>query len=156
MANKKDSEGFCFELSFKGENIAFQEITGISKELNLEDVAYGGENRFKYRLPDVSSGQNLILKRAVVSEGSLLNDWCASCMDGGLDNTIITQDISLSLLDSTGRVYVKWAFHHAYPVKYSVSDLKSQENTIIIESIELVYNYFRVIAPTTASGNEFN
>lgn len=153
MVNKKYAAGFYFELSFKGEDTAFQEVTGISKELNIEEVVCGGENRFKYRLPDVSSSQNLILKRAVIPEGSLLNKWCASCVDGGLENTITMQDISLSLLDSNGIVCVKWTFHHAYPIKYSVSDLKSQENTIIIESIELAYNYLRVIAPTTASGN---
>ncbi|MEZ4873956.1 MAG: phage tail protein [Flavobacteriaceae bacterium] len=58
---------FYFKLSFKGVDAAFQEVSGISKELGVEEVVCGGENRFKYRLPTTTSGQNLVLKRAVVS-----------------------------------------------------------------------------------------
>jgi len=57
--------GFYFELSFRGEDAAFQEVSGMSKELSVEEVVCGGENRFKYRLPTVSSSQNLVLKRAL-------------------------------------------------------------------------------------------
>ncbi|NTE05719.1 phage tail protein [Agrobacterium tumefaciens] len=155
MANKEYAAGFYFELSFKGEDAAFQEVSGIAKELSVEEVVCGGENRFKYRLPTISSSQNLVLKRALIPEGSLLNDWCSSCIDDGLANKITTQDISVSLLDATGMVYVKWTFHNAYPVKYAVSDLKSQENAIVIESIELAYTYFE-IAPTSMFGNLFD
>ncbi len=155
MVNKEYAVSFYFELSFKGEDAAFQEVTGISKEISVEEVVCGGENRFKYRLPTVASSQNLVLKRALIPDGSLLNDWCSSCIDDGLANKITTQDISLSLLDATGIVCVKWTFHNAYPIKYSVSDLKSQENGIVIESIELAYTYF-TIAPTSMFGNLFD
>jgi hypothetical protein len=37
---------------------------------------------------------------------------------------------------------MKWVFHSAYPVKYSFSDLKSQESGLLIETMELVYTYF--------------
>jgi phage tail-like protein len=64
--------GFYFSLSFEGEDVTFQEVSGISKELDVEKVASSGENRFKYRLPNVSSSQNLVLKRAIVPTGSKL------------------------------------------------------------------------------------
>jgi phage tail-like protein len=146
--------GFYFELSFKGEDAAFKEVSGISKELSMEEVVCGGENRFKYRLPTVSSSQNLVLKRALIPNGSKLVDWCASSMDEGLASPIETHDVSVSLLDASGTVSVMWTFYNAYPVKYSVSDLKSQENEIVIESIELAYNYFE-IAPDTSFADLF-
>lgn len=140
---------FYFELSFKGEDAAFQEVTGITKELSVEEVVCGGENRFKYRLPTVSTSQNLVLKRALVTKGSQLLDWCASSIDEGLATQVTTHDVSVSLLGADQSVCVMWTFHNAYPVKYSVSDLKSQENGLVIESIELAYTYFEITADTS-------
>jgi phage tail-like protein len=145
---------FYFELSFIGGDAAFQEVSGISKELSVEEIVCGGENRFKYRLPTVSTSQNLVLKRALVPEGSPLVYWCASCIDQGLAKSITPHNVILSLLDASGMVCAMWTFYNAYPVKYSVSDLKSQESGIVIESIELAYTYFD-ISPITIVANLF-
>jgi phage tail-like protein len=134
--------GFYFKLTFKGQDIAFQEVSGISKELIIEEVASGGVNRFKYRLPDVSSSQNLVLKRAIAPIDSLLINWCASCIDQGLSNLIQPYNVTLSLVDANDQTIMLWTFHNAYPVKYAVSDLNSQKSGIVIESIELAYSYF--------------
>lgn len=136
--------GFYFKLSFNGEDAAFQSVSGLSKETTLKEVVSGGENRFKYRLPETTTSSNLVLKRAFVSEGSELADWCASTMDDGLVGGVYTHDISVSLLDNTGMSYKTWTFYKAYPIKYSMSDFKSQENEIVIESIELAYTYFEI------------
>jgi len=139
---------FYFELSFPGCDAAFQEVSGISRELQLEEVASGGENRFKYKLPTVTTSQNLVLKRALVPSGSALVKWCSDCLDAGLANGIQTQSVVLSLLDADALVLAKWMFYNTYPVKYSVSDLKSMESGIVIESIELAYTYFDIVAPS--------
>ncbi len=144
MANTDYPVGFYFSLSFEGEDAAFKEVSGISKDLGIEEVTSGGENRFKYRLPNVNSSQNLVLKRAIVPTGSKLIAWCSSTMDDGLATAIETKDVSVNLLDNEGKVLKKWTFYNAYPVKYAVSDLKSQESEILIETIELAYNYFDI------------
>ncbi|MBL0358419.1 MAG: phage tail protein [Chitinophagaceae bacterium] len=140
---------FYFELSFPGVDAAFQEVSGISRELNVEEVVCGGENRFKYKLPTIATNQNLVLKRAIVPTGSLLLSWCAACIDLGLAVSIQTYSVILSLLNSNGEVCMSWVFKNAYPVKYSVSDFKSQESSIVIESIELAYTYFEISSATT-------
>lgn len=145
MASNTDYPvGFYFSLSFDGEDAAFQEVSGINKEYGIEEVTSGGENRFKYRLPNVASSKNLVLKRAIVPTGSQLISWCSDTMDNGLSSTIETKDVSVNLLDNEGKVLKKWTFYNAYPVNYSVSDLKSQESEIVIESIELAYTYFEI------------
>ncbi|WP_130735403.1 phage tail protein [Flavobacterium sp. J27] len=146
--------GFYFQLSFKGEDAAFKEVSGISKEFNMEEVVCGGENRFKYRLPTLTTSQNLVLRRALISKGSELMNWCATTLDQGFTNPIKPHDVSVSLLDETGTVSIMWTFYNAYPVKYSISDLKSQENEIVMESIELAYTYF-VITSETSTTNLF-
>ena len=135
---------FYFELSFPGGDAAFQEVSGISKELTIEEVVCGGENRFKYRLPNGTTSQNLVLKRAIVPIGSPLVYWCSYCIDQGLSSSIRPFSVMLTLLNSDGIVCMLWVFHNAYPVKYAVSDLKSQESGIVIESIELAYTYFDI------------
>lgn len=135
---------FYFELLFNGEDVAFKEVSGISKELRIEEVKSGGENRFKYRLPTLNSSKNLVLKRAIVPKKSKLIKWCTDTLDGGLANPIQLEDISVSLLDEEGEVLIKWMFHNAYPVKCSIADLISQENEVLLETIELAYTYFEV------------
>lgn len=149
MASSTYQVGFYFKLSFKGDDAAFQEVSGISKELHVEEVTGGGENRFKYKLPTTVTNSNLVLKRALISSGSKLLDWCAGTMDDSLVAAVQTHDVTLSLLDEKGNSSVSWTFYNAYPVKYSVSDLKSQENSIVIESIELAYTYFDITEDTS-------
>ena len=144
MDNSAYPVGFYFSLSFEGEDAAFKEVSGISKELGVEEVGGGGENRFKYRLPTVSASKNLVLKRAIVPTGSKLITWCTDTLDNGLASAITTQDVSVDLLDNEGTVLMKWTFYNAYPISYAVSDLKSQESEILIETIELAYTYFNV------------
>jgi phage tail-like protein len=148
---------FYFKVSFKGEDAAFQEVSGISTELNVEEIVCGGENRFKYRLPTASTNQNLVLKRSLMLGGSKLIDWCTGTIDGGMANKIKTHDISVSLLDADGNVSIMWTFYRAYPIKYSVSDLKSQESGLVIESIELAYTYFVIGSDSDSTfGNLFD
>jgi phage tail-like protein len=39
---------------------------------------------------------------------------------------------------------MSWSFVKAYPLKWSVADLKSQESSVLIETIEFAYQYFEV------------
>lgn len=156
MAENSDYPvSFYFTLSFSGVDAAFKEVSGISKELSTEEIVSGGENRFKYRLPTVSSSPNIVLKRAIVPVGSALVNWCANCIDQGLANPIQPQNVTLRLLNANGVVCMQWTFNNAYPVKYAVSDLNSQESNIAIESIELAYTYFN-ISSNTQYDNLFN
>jgi len=143
---------FYFSLSFKGEDSAFQEVSGISNELSVEDVASGGENRFKHRLPANSSSQNLVLKRGFVSIGSQLINWCTSTLDGALGNPIEMHDVSVRLLNADNLVVLIWTFYKAYPVKWVVSYANSQGNTLAIESVELAYTHFVRSDSSVSSG----
>ena len=40
-----------------------------------------------------------------------------------------------------------FSFINAWPVKWSISDLKATENAILIETLELSYDYFTKIDP---------
>lgn len=137
--------GFYFSVSFEGSHQAnFQEVSGISNEMRLEDVNEGGENRFNHKIPPSTSSQNLILKRGFISKNSSLFKWCVDSIDDGLATAIQTKNITVHLLDSDGVVTMRWSFYNAYPITYSMADLTSQENDMAIETLELAYTYFQV------------
>lgn len=138
---------FYFSVSISGmdsSDAAFQEVSGLSKELGTEDVVCGGENRFKYRLPTIATFQNLVLKRGVTTAESGLISWVKDTLDDGLVNAIQTKDIKVQLLDENGDVSMVWNFVSAYPVKWSASDLKSQDSEVFIETLEFAYQYFDI------------
>lgn len=127
-----------------GVDAAFQEVSGLSKELGTEDVVCGGENRFKYRLPTTTTFKNLVLKRGVTPTDSLLLSWVKDTLDDGLANPISPKDIQVMLFDANGVPSIMWTFTSAYPVKWSAKDLNSQGNEIFIETLEFAYQYFEI------------
>lgn len=140
METNLPSPSFYFELLFQDEKIAFQEVSGISAELNVEEIT-PTEDHFKLNLRSGVKHGNLILKRGMLPSNSKFFEWCKGILEGDLSNAIQTHDVSVALLDSSGGVLMKWTFHNAWPIKWSVSDLKSLENNLLLESKELTYNY---------------
>lgn len=123
---------------------AFHEVSGLSKEISTEDVVCGGENRFKYSLPGMTSSGKLVLKRGKVLNVSPLAEWCKSTLDGSMSEPIETKDLVILLLNQIGVPCMAWHFIGAYPVKWSGSDLNSDKNAVFIETIEMAYQYFEL------------
>ncbi|MEP0984345.1 phage tail protein [Ekhidna sp.] len=140
---------FYFRLSFSGvsgqADAGFQEASGLNQEMEVDEVVCGGENRFKYRLPKRVKYGNLVLKRGLVTADSQLAKWCADTFSSDLGTAIQTKSIMLFLLSADGKPCMTWSFVNAYPVKWNLSDFKSQENSFAIESIEFAYNYFKKV-----------
>ncbi|ATZ94346.1 MULTISPECIES: phage tail protein [Dickeya] len=143
--NLQTSFYFSVSISGMGSNdAAFQEVSGLSKEMGIEEVVCGGENRFKYRLPAHTTFQNLVLRRGVLNAESALISWVKDTLDNGVSAPIKTRDIKVWLLNENGNVSMDWNFIAAYPVKWSGSSLKSQESEIFIETLEFAYQYFEM------------
>jgi phage tail-like protein len=44
--------------------------------------------------------------------------------------------------DNEGNIIKTWSFYGAWPIKLVVSDFKATDNTVVVESLELAYQYF--------------
>lgn len=145
---------FYFSLQVTGSgsdsDAAFQEASGLTAEMGIEEVVGGGQNLFKYRLPSVMTYPNLVLKRGIAHTSSPLIGWCQRTLGSGLGKPIQVQNLMLSLLDRNGQTSMSWSFASAYPVKWQVADLAANESKVLIETIELAYQYFTVSDPRTA------
>lgn len=142
MANYYPPVGYHFSVEFptvsKGE-FRFQSVSGLTATLDTEDVAEGGENRFKHKLPVRTGYSNLVLKRGLAVKSDLIK-WCREAIE---DLNIKPVNVIVKLLNEKHEPLMTWNVVHAYPVKWEVSGFDAEESKIVIESIELVYNYFK-------------
>jgi phage tail-like protein len=136
--------GFHFRVEFSvdgaGESdTRFQEVSGLTAELAMEEVTEGGENRFSHRLPGRAKYANLVLKRGLLTDSKLI-DWCRD----GIENFEFSPTtVNITLLNEKHEpLSDTLSFIKAWPVKWSISDFKAQENAIVVETMELAYNYF--------------
>ena len=150
MATYYPPAGFYFKVEFVSVSGAssdteqrFQEVSGLSVEVETEEVREGGENRFVYKFPKGAKYPNLVLKRGLL-KGTALLDWFKSAMYSYFTVPLIFQpsDILITLLDDSGQPYAIWNVVQAYPLKWSTSDFKSTDNSVVVETIELAYQYF--------------
>lgn len=137
---------FYFEVKFEfagggSEYVSFQEVSGLSSEMDLETVKEGGENTFVYRLPTQVKHSNLVLKRALEAAPSSIIDWVKDALEGGLMNAIKPCIINISLLGKDQSPLKTWTANNAYPVKWDISPFGSQKNELAIETLEFAYNY---------------
>ncbi|MFA6923679.1 MAG: phage tail protein [Bacteroidales bacterium] len=136
--------GFHFRIEFKVNGVTdndakFQEVTGLTAEIATETLAEGGENRYTHKLPVKANYGNLILKRGMLTNSGLIS-WFKDAIE---NFSFEPAEVIVTLLNENHEPLVAWSFVNAWPVKWMVSDLKAQDNSVVIETIELAYNYFR-------------
>ena len=143
--------GFHFRVEFgflSGEtkDVRFQEVTGLAAEVSTEEVTEGGENRFTHRLPTRAKYANLVLKRGLLTDSKLVS-WITNAIENIEANPAKPEEspttVNVTLLNEEHQPLADtYSFVNAWPVKWSVSDFKAMDNSIVIETLEMSYQYF--------------
>jgi len=144
MANYYPPVGFHFRVDIEDittgdQEINFQEVSGINVSVGEMTYNEGGENRFVHRLPDRVSYEKLVLKRGMLI-GSKMVSWFKDAVESF---SFDPKTITVTLLNSEHDPLEAWSFVQAYPVKWSVSGFNAQNNELVIETVELSFQYFR-------------
>lgn len=136
--------GFYYKVEFsisKGKNdVRFQAVSGLSVEYDMEEFKEGGENRFTHKLPGRTKYADLVLKRGMLIDSDVTK-WCLAAFR---DRDFKPADLSIILMNEKSEPLRTWNVTHAIPKKWSVSDLNANENAIVIETLELIYQYFTI------------
>lgn len=145
MALQYPPVGFHFKVEFQGldkedADIRFQSVSGLSVDIQTESVKGGGEHRFEYVLPVRTKYNNLVLKRGLVLN-SKLKDWCLDTFENLI---IYPKDVLVHLLDKDHQSLMTWNIVQAWPKKWLVSDFGAEKSEIVIETLELQYQYFTI------------
>ncbi|KAA3624880.1 MAG: glycerol acyltransferase [Bacteroidetes bacterium] len=146
MATYYPTPGFHFKVEFdiggiKEEDVHFQEVNGLSVDIETETIKEGGENRFSQQLPNRSTYSNLILKRGILVDSGIIN-WCKDAIEK-LD--IKPATIWVKVLNEQHQPLQTFSFIKAWPKKWELSGLNAQQSGLLIETIEFAYQYFKKV-----------
>ncbi|GAB3573290.1 phage tail protein [Hymenobacter daeguensis] len=136
--------GFYYKVEFsisKNKNdVRFQSVSGLSVEYDVEEYKEGGENRFTHKLPGRTKYADLVLKRGMLTD-SEVTSWCLAAFR---DRDFKPADINVILMNEQGEPLRTWNVAHAIPKKWLVTDLNANDNAVVIETLELIYQYFTI------------
>lgn len=133
--NLKDAEGH--ELG------CFQEASGLSIQVGVEDMAEGGLNSTTHKVITGTSYANIVLKRGL----------CSADMYGIIEKVVnakgnITRiDGSIDLLDDAGNPIKTFSFVRGIPVKWDGPSLSVMSDAIATESLEIAHEGLTVSTP---------
>ena len=147
MAESADYQpsAFYFKVAFSAtagmSDTSFQEVSGISSEIETEPYSEGGENRYVHQLPKSVKHPKLVLKRGIAEMKSPLVEWCRAVFEGDFSEPIAPMSVVVYLMNENKVPIRGWSFANAYPVNWEVESFNSTKNEVAIEKIELNYNY---------------
>lgn len=152
--------GFHFVVRFENlrpatADFKFQSVSGLSMEMLTESHKEGGNNQYDLELPMKSQYADLILKRGLWIRGEderledtsgTLQAWCHRTIQSLI---VRPSNVRISLYNPKRDPIMSWWIKGAWPKKWNVSDFNAEENQIVIETIELHYDYFIVRSGTS-------
>lgn len=138
MTRQDPLHGFRFLIEIGGIRVGgFMRVKGLSREVKHESVREGGVNDYEHKLVTQIVYPNLVLERGLAQD--ILWSWVSDVSNGDIERKTIT--IVLQDKDASDR----WTWHvdHAYPVKWSVSDLDASASQVTVESVEFAHHGLR-------------
>lgn len=127
---------FYFRVSWDGQEMSFQEVSGLDTETQVIEYRAGNSKQFStIKMPGITKYSNVTLKKGIFKADNTFWNWYNQIKM----NTIKRVTITIQLLDETGTPTMTWTLQHAWPTKITGTDLKSEGNEVAVESIELAH-----------------
>ncbi|MBS1635988.1 MAG: phage tail protein [Bacteroidetes bacterium] len=132
---------FSFQVKWDDAEFIFQEVTGLSSETQV--IEYRGGSSPVYstvKMPGIQKFSNVTLKKGMFKgDKNLWDKYNLIKM-----NTYKRATITISLLDESQAVAMSWTLTNAFPVKITVTDMKSDGNEVAVESLELAHEGLKI------------
>ncbi|PQQ38592.1 phage tail protein [Photorhabdus laumondii] len=120
-------------------DIAFQRISGLSRELQTTQHRQGGENARNTWLAEKIQHGSLVLERGVMTVTPL-----TLVFDRVLrGEKAVYADVVIMLLNEHSLPVASWTLSNALPVRWSTGDFDANSNTVLVNSLELRYQDMR-------------
>lgn len=151
MADDYQMVGFHFRVKFlnlpaaEDVDVRFQSVSGLDVQLEKETFKEGGENRFEHAVVVRSKYTPLTLKRGMLTpKESELTKWLQKAFQNLMVEPIAK--VNVELLNETHNVLMQWEFSHVWPLSWKIAELNAERGEVLIETLELNYNYFKLVA----------
>ena len=136
---KQSFPSFRFVVEIDGKaQAAFTECSLPSVEREVEEVKEGGLNAFIHQLPGMAKSVKVTLKNGIGKTD--LMDWYLKTTSGEFTRKAVT----ISLKNSMKEAVMVWRLDDALPIKWAGPQLKSDENTIAIQSLDFICGEFTI------------
>ncbi len=121
-------------------DIRFQSVSGLDATLETDTVKEGGENRFEHVIPVRRKYGPLILKRGILAFAeSDITKWLKDAFDNENVEPIAT--VHIMLLNEAHEPLLHWTINNVWPRSWKVGELNAERGEVLIETLELNYNY---------------
>lgn len=128
-------------------DIRFQEVSGLSVEVEMETRAEGGEHRFVHQLPVRSKYGDVTLKRGKFMFTGLTH-WCRQATE---EFNFKPSNVLISLLNEQHIPLSNWYLINAIPKRFEVAGINAQNNEIVVETLVLSYQYYKYYDPVSVA-----
>jgi phage tail-like protein len=133
--------GFRFVVSVNGAPIgAFTECTLPAFDLDVETVKEGGLNTYVHQLPGQRRAAKITLKNGVGVGRDLLAFYQAA-----MDERFRRLEVTVSLLNPLFVPILVLHLRDAFPLRWDGPQLRSEENTVAIQTFELACGEIMVL-----------
>jgi len=143
-SNRVTAATFLFEVD--GVEIGrFTEVSGLEVEVEVEELEEGGENSFVHKLPGRMKWPNIMLKRGITQNDSLLT-WLSKSSGeqfSASGNKLSRSTAAITLLGPSAARLRSWEFTGAFPVKWSGPTFAAASNDMAMEELEIAHHGFR-------------
>ncbi len=132
---------FHFTVQWGGSKIAFTEVSGLNKDVDVIEHRVGSSPEFfTKKMPGLQKLGNITLKRGVFAGDNEFYDWYNTMAM----NTVETRDLTISLLDENHEPKVVWKVKDCFIVSLKCTDLKSDVNEAAIDTVEVANHGFTI------------
>lgn len=147
MPSSMPFSGFHFTVNFElmpqfSIDTQFQSVSGLTTTMEMESIAEGGQNKFKISLPKGNDFDDLVLKRGVTNDFSGLRLWVNNALQSFV---FVPANLIVMLLNEEHLPVKAWYVSKAIPKSLAISDFDAEENSMVIETLTLDYQFFNEI-----------
>jgi phage tail-like protein len=132
--------GYLFFVEWNGIiHAGFRQCTGLSSVQSAGEYREGTDPPTMRKIPGFNSYSNITLQRGITNNDELWK-WRERLERGNADR----RDISIVLMDETGKEKIRWNLAHCWPISWKAPDFDASSDAVAIESMELAYEGFTV------------
>lgn len=127
---------FHFQVKIDGNEMHFQEVSGLDMEAQVIEYRAGDSKQFSpLKMPGLKKYTDVTMKKGIFKGDLKFWEWFKDVKM----NTIKRKPVTISLLDEDGGAVMVWTLANAWPTKVSGTDLKANGNEVAIETIVIAH-----------------
>jgi phage tail-like protein len=123
---------------------AFTEVTGLSVQIDVEELPEGGQNAYTHKLLGRMKWPNITLKRGLTDTDKLFT-WLLQYSGAAFNkngNAITPETGSIVVFDQAGKPFRTWNLTGVKPVRWSGPRLAASSRDLAIEELEVCHSGF--------------